>query len=241
MFLNLPLASTPFKLARQITAFAFQSSKAIRDPSNADAVAAVGELSALHALENMKSRMMADLTGRAILLKQPLVTDELLAVAEKQPVHTFGRRYVAYMIHNRFNPDDRTPVLYIADPILRYIMTRYRQCHDFLHTLSGCGRTVEEELVVKILEWQHTGLPLGFLSLLGGGVYLTSEQRQKLKIYWEWGKENSPRCVHGEKQIPFYLNIDWEAMICKPFDEVVAITGITPLPEYLKKSRERRN
>ncbi|CCW64614.1 unnamed protein product [Phytomonas sp. EM1] len=238
MLLNLSFASVPLRLARQIAAFASQSSKAIWDPTNADAVAAVGELSALNALEKMKARMMADLTGRAILLNQPLVTDELLAVAERQPGGTFGHRYASYMNHNKFNPDARTPVTYIADPTLRYIMTRYRQCHDFMHTLTGCGRTVEEELAVKILEWRHTGLPLGLLSLIGGGVYLTSAQRQNLKFYWEWGRENAPRCIHGEKQIPFYLNIDWEEMISKPFDEVVFITGITPLAEYLQKRRD---
>lgn len=219
----------------QAMVFAYQSLRAIRDPTDADAVSAVGELSSLDALEAMKHAMMADRTGRMILRRQPLVSEETLKVAREQPAGSFGSRYAAYMDHNHFTPSARTPVRHISDPTLAYVMTRYRQCHDFIHTITEAGRSVEEELAVKLLEWRHTGLPLGLLAVVGGAPHLASHQRRNMRVYWEWAAEQAPCCVHGERPVPFYLNVPWEEMLPKPIEEVRAVTGLVALPEYLAR------
>lgn len=229
----IPLVATGAALAHQAGAFAVESLKAIRDPNDGDAVAAVGELSSLNSLEYMKACMMADKRGRYILKHQPIIGDELLEYSRGLAPSTFGHRYAAYMDHNHFTPSGRTVVKHIADPTLAYVMTRYRQCHDFLHTLSDCGRSVEEELAVKILEWKHTGIPLGLLAVAGGAPNMTRAQREHIRVYWRWASSNAPCCCHGERAVPMYLNVPWEDMMAKEFDEVVAYTGITPLPVYL--------
>lgn len=221
------------RVAGQLSAFAMHSFRAIRDPTDADAVAAVGELSSLEALENMKRKMMGDRDGRAILHEQPMVTDDVLEMARAQPEGSFGQHYAAYMDHNHFTPSGRTPVRYILDPTLAYVMTRYRQCHDFLHTVSAAGRSVEEELAVKLLEWHHTGLPLGLLAVAGGAPHLDTEQRENMRVYWQWAADLAPSSVHGEKYVPFYLNVQWEEMMPRPVAEVREITGLTSLPDYL--------
>lgn len=231
----LPLLAVGVSIGRQTAAFAVESLKAIRDPTDADAVSAVGELSALNALECMKRCMMADRRGRGILRHKPVIGDDVLEFSRKLPDTTFGHRYAAYMDHNHFKPSGRTAVKYVADPMLAYVMTRYRQCHDFLHTISGCGRSVEEELAVKILEWKHTGLPLGLLAVAGGWPHLNPTQRANLRVYAQWANENAPCSVHGQRQVLVYLNVPWEDMLAKDFDEVVAFSGITPLPVYLEK------
>lgn len=231
----LPLLSSITGLASQAVAFTYNSVRAIRDPTDGAAVSAVGELSSLEALENTKRVMLSDRTGRTILRYQPHVTDETLHYATSLPEGTFGQRYAAYMNHNGFTPSGRTPVKHIADPTLAYVMTRYRQCHDFLHTCTGAGRTVEEELALKLLEFYHTGLPLGVLAVAGGSPHLTSAQRDRMKVYRRWAKENKPCYVHGERQIPMYLNVPWEDLLGKPYEEVVAYAGLTPLPEYMSR------
>ena len=41
-----------------------------------------------------------------------------------------------------FTPDERSPVHFVDDPELAYVMRRYREAHDFWHVLSGTGTTV---------------------------------------------------------------------------------------------------
>ncbi|KAK7197361.1 ubiquinone biosynthesis protein-like protein [Novymonas esmeraldas] len=229
----LPLVATGAAVVRQTGAFAIESLKAIRDPTDADAVSAVGELSSLDSLERVKSCMMADKRGRHLLKYQPIVGDEALEYSRSLAPTTFGFRYAAYMDRNHFTPNGRTAVRHIADPTLAYVMTRYRQCHDFLHTIAGCGRTVEEELAVKILEWKHTGLPLGLLSLVGGAPHLTAAQRARVRLHWEWAADNAPCSRHGAPAVSMYLNVMWEDMLARDYDDVVAHTGITPLPVFL--------
>lgn len=220
-------------LTSQALIFIHHSVRAIRDPADADAVSTVGEISSLGSLEYMKRAMMADAMGRAILRHRPRVTNDVLELAQSQPEGTFGHRYAAFMNHNHFLPSGRTPVRYIADPTLCYVMTRYRECHDFLHTITNCGRTVEEELAVKLLEWHHTGLPLGLLAIVGGAPHLTSAQRRRMKLHWEWASSNAPNCVHGERQTPLYLNVPWEELMGNSVEEVQNIAGIEPLDAYI--------
>ncbi|TPP41644.1 Coenzyme Q (ubiquinone) biosynthesis protein Coq4 family protein [Leishmania donovani] len=233
-----PPIATGVALAHRTAAFAVESLRAIHDPTNADAVSAVGELSSLDSLENMKNCMMADQRGRSILKHQPVVGDEALEFSRGLAPSTFGFRYAAYMDRNHFLPSGRTAVKHIADPTLAYVMTRYRQCHDFVHIITGCGRSIEEELAVKIFEWKHTGLPLGLLSLLGGAPRLAAAQWAHMRLYWEWASRNAPCSRHGEPAVPMYLNVPWEDMLAKEYDEVVAYTGITPLPQFLEKRQQ---
>lgn len=226
-------ASAVARMAQAAGSFGYFSIRAMFDPTDAAAVSAVGEIPAYPALEYMRRIMMENQSGRYILQVQPTVGDRLLNEARQLPEGSFGRRYADYMDHNHFTPSGRTAVQFISDPLLAYIMTRYRQCHDFLHTCSDCGRTVHEEVAVKLLEYQHTKLPLGVLALPGGAWHMTSEKRKETAVYWDWAKLNAPCNEHGKKQIPFYLNHVWEDMLELSMEEVREITGIIPLPEYL--------
>ncbi|EPY33886.1 ubiquinone biosynthesis protein-like protein [Strigomonas culicis] len=236
----IPLVATSLALVNQTGTFVYQSLRAIRDPTDAVAVSAVGELSSLDALENMKHAMMSDIRGRSILKHQPIVDDAVLERARAQPEDSFGRTYAAYMDHNAFTPNGRVAVKHIDDPLLAYVMTRYRQCHDYLHTVTGCGRTVDEELAVKLLEWQHTGLPLGLLAIAGGAPHLSSTQRRHMPLYMEWARQNAPKYIHGEKQTPCYLNVVWEDLLERPLKEVQDLVNITPLAAFLyEKTKEK--
>eukprot|EP00796_Vickermania_ingenoplastis_P012049 gene12049-8301_t len=228
------MASMGARLVAQAGALSYYSARAMIDPTDGAAVAAVGELSAVNSLENMRRMMMESQTGRYILQVQPRVRDSLLEEARQMPKGSFGRRYADYMDYNNFTPEGRTPVKHISDNLLAYIMTRYRECHDFLHTCCDCGRTVHEEIALKLLEFQHTGLPLGVLALPGGFFHLNSQDARKSKVYWEWAKANAPCTVHGKPPVPFYLTHVWEDLLELPMEEVQKITGITPLPEYMK-------
>lgn len=51
----------------------------------------------------------------------------------------------------------RPSVRFIDDPELAYVMTRYRQVHDFWHVLSGLETDVFGEIALKWFEFMQTG------------------------------------------------------------------------------------
>ncbi|GCB83195.1 hypothetical protein scyTo_0023830, partial [Scyliorhinus torazame] len=60
-----------------------------------------------------------------------------LASLRELPEGTFGKEYVRFLDVNRVTPDSRMPVKFVDDEELAYVIQRYREVHDFMHTLLG--------------------------------------------------------------------------------------------------------
>ncbi|CAE7126718.1 unnamed protein product [Rhizoctonia solani] len=142
---------------------------ALVDPRR-DMVAALGETTAGPALPRLRDQMLASPEGRAILKHRPRVnTDTVdMTALSKMPVGTWGHTYVSWLDRCGVTPDTREPVHYIDDPELAYVMTRYRECHDFYHAVCGLSVSVPSELALKVFELANFGLPSTALSALSG-------------------------------------------------------------------------
>ncbi|CAN0252882.1 unnamed protein product, partial [Ectocarpus sp. 13 AM-2016] len=92
------------------------------------------------------------------------------------PDGTLGKSYSNFMKENNFSPDGRSPVKYVDDPDLAYVMRRYREVHDLWHALTGLPATVEGELALKWFELVQTGLPVCALSAVLGPLALPSKE-----------------------------------------------------------------
>lgn len=66
-------------------------------------------------------------------------------------------------------------VKFLDDPGLAYVMTRYRESHDLVHTILGMPTNMLGEVAVKWVEAFNTGLPM----CLGGGVFGAIRLRPK--------------------------------------------------------------
>lgn len=186
------------------------ASTAFRDPTRDDAVASLGELTGSLALHRMRQEMRSHPIGQQILHDRPLVTqatipyDELLKQGQAIQLSsssssstttttppediTFGQAVGAFWQSHEFNPDERKAVQHIHhDEELAYVMTRYRQCHDYWHALTGLPPTVLGELGLKWLELFQTGLPVAALSCTVGTLGLDYPQQQILwHVYLPW-------------------------------------------------------
>ena len=226
----------PLSLLQRLTTLIHSSITAFNDPTRADAVAAVGEVTGSYALSNMKKSMQRDEIGSRILRERPLVDDKVAerafgllklynegqdlktsnqhGIDKTQPI-TFGAAYATFLQRHNFDPNERTPVRFLSDPDLSYVMTRYRQCHDYWHVLTGLPPTVLGELALKWLELMQTGLPLAALSATGGSLRLSSEERDVLwNVYFPWAirvggnmKENGLMCVYYEEEMETELSV----------------------------------
>ena len=220
---------------------------ALRDPTHADAVGAVGELTGTTALKHLQGILREHSEGRRILMERPLVQkssipyERLLQQAQSikeqnkdkdTAALTFGQAYGLFLLRHGFDPDERDEIRFMSkatadDDELAYILLRYRQSHDFFHALTGLPPTVLGELALKWLELIQTGLPMAaFAATFGSIVTLSAtEQRLLTQYYLPWA-------VRVGRQMPFgtlltvYYEEEWDTSL----EELRARLKIEPAP-----------
>jgi len=193
---------------QKITVALHSATTAFNDPTRADAVASLGEITGNVALSKIFDRMMKDETGLRILTEQPRVNQETVHIDDLSSTKpgTFGYAYAEFMRRHTFDPNERGPRnnTYIVDPRLSYVMLRYRQNHDFWHVLTGLPPTVLGELGLKWLEFIQMGLPVAALSATVGSLRLSeSEQKILWDVYLPWA-------IRVGKEGEFLMNVYYE-------------------------------
>jgi len=234
----------PLSPLQRLGTLLHSSLTALNDPTRADAVAAVGEVTGSYALSKILVAMEKDENGRRILVERPVVDDrvakraaELLeqhnnnlkeGTQQEQPNNiTFGAAYATFLQTHNFHPNERSKIRFLSDPNLSYVMTRYRQNHDYWHVLTGLPPTVLGELALKWVELIQTGLPLAALSATGGAAVgvtsnnmLSSREREVLwEVYFPWAmrmgngmRENALMCTFYEEELETDLGVLRERM-----------------------------
>ena len=236
---------------QRIATLVHSSLTALNDPTRADAVAAVGEVTGSFALSKMLAGMESNEVGRRILNDRPIVDENIAKQAEillqqhndemstsnvnfNNPINvertkgmSFGAAYATFLQTHKFDPNERDSVRFISDPKLSYVMTRYRQCHDYWHVLTGLPPTVLGELGLKWLELIQTGLPLAALSatsgVFGANGLSAQEQEVLISVYLPWAmkvgtnmKEHSLLCTYYEEELETDLDVLREKMGIEP-------------------------
>jgi ubiquinone biosynthesis protein COQ4 len=134
------------------------------------------------------------LLGRQLLLDKPLISTSTvdLAYLSSLPDETFGKQYAIFLASHQFSPDERSRVRFMADAELAYIMTRYRQVHDFWHVLFDVPISVLGEIALKWVEFYVTGLPVCYMSGVFGPLKLSVEEKRILdQVGIPWARQAS--------------------------------------------------
>ena len=224
----------------RLSTFMHMATQAILDPTRADCVAAVGELTGTHTLKQLYECLQSSHSGRRILEERPVVSkatipykrllDEARTLAENGNADstgiTFGQSYGRFLLQHGFDPDGRDEVKYVEDQDLAYVMLRYRQCHDFWHALTGLPPTVLGELALKHVELYQTGLPLAALSLVGGRWSLNDTERATLDtILVPWARRVGQSTPYGTL-LTVYYEEEWDT----PLVDLQSQLGLEPAP-----------
>jgi len=104
-------------------------------------------------------------------------------------------------------------------------MQRYRESHDFYHTICNLPVNVASELALKYFEFANFGLPMTALSAVFGPLRLTSAQRSRLFrefVPWALRCGGSARCL---------IDVYWEERWEQNVDYLKAELGIWDPPE----------
>uniref|UniRef100_A0A3P9LCL8 Ubiquinone biosynthesis protein COQ4 homolog, mitochondrial n=1 Tax=Oryzias latipes TaxID=8090 RepID=A0A3P9LCL8_ORYLA len=207
---------------------------ALQDPYRHDMVAVLGETTGHLALVSLRDRMRNDPEGLTILTERPrirLSTLDLKNMASL-PDGSFGREYLRFLEDNSVTPDSRAQVRFVDDEELAYVMLRYREVHDLMHTLLGMPTNMLGEVVVKWFEAAQTGLPMCALGAVLGPLRLNARRLQSLfTSLGPWALRNGrrARCV---------LSIFYERRWDQNLEDLRQELHIEPPPATLHPSRK---
>ena len=187
---------------------------AFMNPERGDMVAALGETTGIFALQEMRREMLASASGQRLLQERPRLTQTMKNdYLSLLPTDTLGHAYYKYMSDHGFKVQERTPVRFVDDEQLAYVMMRYREIHDFFHVLSGLPPTVLGELAVKAFEFTQLKLPMALLS----SVELIRLSHSERMIYWN---QLLPWAVRCGKSSKYLMSFEFEKSLEMPLDQV---------------------
>ena len=208
-------------------------------------ISALGETTAGPSLPRLRDSMLKSPEGRRILKDRPRINSDTidLKVLSQLPENTFGRAYFDWLERCGVTPDTREPVRikdysnagwhteafimqvhYVSDPELAFVMQRYRECHDFYHTICSMPVSVSYELALKFFEFANLGLPVAGISAAFGPLRLTSKQRTRLYsdyVPWALRCGSSSRCL---------IDVYWEERWAQDIVELKNELGIWDPP-----------
>uniref|UniRef100_A0A671FN38 Ubiquinone biosynthesis protein COQ4 homolog, mitochondrial n=1 Tax=Rhinolophus ferrumequinum TaxID=59479 RepID=A0A671FN38_RHIFE len=199
---------------------------ALYNPYRHDMVAVLGETTGHRALKVLRDQMKKDPEGAKILQERPRISLSTLDLGQLQslPEGSLGREYLRFLDVNRVSPDTRAPTRFVDDEELAYVIQRYREVHDMLHTLLGMPTNMLGEIVVKWFEAVQTGLPMCILGALLGPVRLSAQNLQVLV------SELIPWAVQNGRRAPCVLNLYYEQRWEQPLTSLREELGITDPP-----------
>jgi ubiquinone biosynthesis protein COQ4 len=194
--------------------------------NNVDLVATLGEVTGTFAARTMRDSMLLTKTGRDILRTKSRVSSESLCMEKlgQLPMTTFGKQHYLFFQNHKISPNTRSEVQYIHDDELAYVLQRYRENHDFMHTLCGLSISVAAELGLKWFEFRQTGLPMTLLGSIFGPLALPfSDMRDFYNIYLPWAEKASKECRN-------FMTFDFETLLQMDIEKVRQLMNLKPFP-----------
>lgn len=198
----------PTSIIQKLLLTVGSSVMSIADPFRHDMIAVLGETTGVYAAKKIHERMLIDPEGSSILREKPRICSETLnfSFLKSLPEGTFGHAYMKFLKDNNVTPDTRQPVHFVDHPEFAYVIQRYREIHDLIHTLLGMPTNMLGEVAVKWVEAIQFKLPMCVAAALLGPIRLRPKQREKyVNAYLPWAidcgfKSNFLMNVYFEKR-----------------------------------------
>ncbi|XKL63398.1 hypothetical protein PGB90_005762 [Kerria lacca] len=185
----------------------------------------MGETTGISAMKYIKSCMENDSDGIRILSDKPRIHSSTVDFQKlKQlPEGTLGYTYFNFLERNNITADSRDMVRFVDDIELAYVIQRYREIHDLVHTILDMPINMLGEVTVKWFEAVQTRLPLCILGGLFGAVRLAPKQRQNyVKYYLPWAIKTG---MNSKLLMNVYFEEKWE----QPMNNLLNELNISPL------------
>nr|XP_009933492.1 PREDICTED: ubiquinone biosynthesis protein COQ4 homolog, mitochondrial [Opisthocomus hoazin] len=182
-----------------------------------DMVAVLGETTGCFALPNLRDKMKHHPEGYRILQERPRIRLSTLDMARLRglPDGTLGREYVRFLEDNKVSPDTRMPPKFVDDEELAYVIQRYREVHDLMHTLLGMPTNM---LAPNLLCQAGGAVPRPGCPCLG---------TRKLRVL---ATDLVPWAIRSGRNASCILNVYYEQRWEQPVESLREEIGIFPPP-----------
>ncbi|VEN43024.1 unnamed protein product [Callosobruchus maculatus] len=195
------------------------------NPFRADMIACLGETSGVAATQHILEKMKESEEGCRILADQPRINTKTINLNYLQnlPEGTLGKTYYNFLADNKVTPDSRDPVRFVDDIELAYVLQRYREAHDLIHTILQMPTHMLGEVTVKWVEALQFKLPMCIAGGIFGAMRLKPKQRQNYKKFY------LPWAIDTGQNAKFLMNVYYEKRWEQPLDEFYKEFNIKPL------------
>lgn len=207
----------------------------LMNPYRADMIACLGETSGGQALRFILRKMEESKEGTEILYDRPRINTNTIDLnyLKNLPNGTLGKTYSNFLIKNQVTPDSRWAVQFIDDIELAFVIQRYREAHDLIHTILQMPTHMLGEVTVKWVEAIQTKLPMCIGGAIFGPIRLKPKHRQLYRDYY------LPWALKTGMNAKFLLNVYYEKRWEQPLSEFYEEMNIQPLVirQSLKQSK----
>lgn len=203
--------------------------KSINDPTNGNAVGLVGDLANMNSLVYVRNKMLSSSTGKRILIDKPRIRQSSFNFDELKNYdkNTLGFAYYKFMNNYNFTPEERPITTYYTDIELAYILQRYKEIHDFIHTILGYGIALHDELAVKVFECIQMKLPSAALASIGGTISLLNFE--EFSVYFN---KYIPHIYKVALNSEFIMNIYFEEELSSNINDFRKRFGYETIEEF---------
>lgn len=141
------------------------------------------------------------------------------------PNDTLGYRYIDHLDRNGLTADSQaTPTTHVDDPVIGYLMRRFRQTHDVWHALTDLGTSGHEEVIIHAFSWGQLQLPVSALVITFGTLkHIVFEAR------WRELRSGLLEAYRSGRDAAPLLPIYWERLWSEPIEAVRARCGVRAL------------
>jgi ubiquinone biosynthesis protein COQ4 len=174
--------------------------------------------------------------GRRLLVDRPRLAATLTdrAALARLPEGSLGRAYLAFVEEHGISPEGIVSASEIGgarpkdlDPDMVLVGDRMRDAHDLWHVVTGYGTDLVGEAALLAFSYAQTKNPGVLLVVLLGAARFAAEQRD---VMWEGYKRGA--------RAAWLPEVEWEALLARPLEEVRRQLGVGPLPIYTPVTSE---
>lgn len=209
----------PYLVARAVV-------RVLADSERTDEIHLVEEITGRRNYRSFLARCAESEEMRELLRERPELTDEQVDYDALRALDadTLGGRYVRHLDHNGLTAESQAAqTRYVDDPVIAYLMRRFRQTHDVWHALLDLGVQGHEEVIIHAFSWGQLRLPVSAMVVFFGTmkhIVLEARWRALRRALWE-------AYASGRDAAPL-LPVIWEQMWDQPIDAVRARYNIKP-------------
>lgn len=218
----------PINFLQKIVLSVGSAAVSICDPHRGDMIACLGETTGYQAAKLMTNKMQATEEGREILTQRPRINSTTVDLAKLKtyPEGTVGKVYSNFLISNRVTPDSRPMVRFVDDIDIAYVIQRYREVHDLIHTTLEMPTHMLGEVTVKWVEAIQTTLPMCIGGALFGPIRLKPKHRKLYKDYY------LPWAIKTGYNSKFLVGVHFEKRWEQPLSDFHKEMGIIPFASH---------